>query len=169
METNKSKYPLSIPFLCHIIVERQRFNKIRLTACQKRSSVLSDKVMRRSRGKDFEKLVKIEQAWDNLYEATKIQCKNYSKIISYVRKHIKAKIEWGTTSNVLSFTTVDGNRYKFSEMGKMSQSFVMDEMLFPELKVDLPHEIAEMENRFNALNHITKEFRKYVRDRYPAS
>lgn len=162
--SSQSKYPLSIPFLCKAIVERQKFNHLRLSSVQKVSQIRNDRVFARAHG-EREKVNKLLKEWDSLYEKLKPMCKNYSTIISYVRKQLGVRINWGTTSNIISFQTKDGGLITADEMEKMSQSFVLDELLFPELKVELPHSIEAVQKKYNALNYVTKEVRKNVKSK----
>lgn len=157
-----SDYPISLPFLCYVINERQRLNKLRLSSCQKTNAIAHpgyyDKVFNREDTKKAQLLFSNE--FNKLYEELKVECKKFSKIISQVRKELKAKIEWGTTSNVIAVLTSDGIEVTAKEMDALVQNYKMDEMLFPELKVELPTDIEAYENRYKSINYALKEYKK---------
>jgi hypothetical protein len=162
MKQTTSDYPISLPFLCYVITERQRLNKLRLSSCQKTNNIshpgYHDKVFGHKDNKKAQILFSAE--FSRLYEELKTECKKFSKIITEVRKGLDAKIEWGTTANVISVDMPDGTTVLAKEMSALVQGYKMDEMLFPELKVELPTDIEALENRYKSVNYALKEFKK---------
>ena len=99
-----------------------------------------------------------------MYEELKEECKKFSKIITEVRKNLGAKIEWGTTANVVAVNMPDGTEILADEMEALVQNYKMDELLFPELKVELPTDINALENKYKSINYALKEFKKRAKE-----
>lgn len=149
--------PTSIPFLCHLIVERQRINRVRLSSTQNSNYVFRA-------GEDWKldmaTASKLSRAYSDLYEDCKKVCKEFTALMSYVARECGASMDWGSTHQVRQIEISETNKIKPEEMEKLAQSYVMDEMLFPELKVALPTDPAIYEKRYEALKSAEKELKR---------
>lgn len=154
----KFDVPTSIPFLCHLIVERQRINRVRLSATNNTNMVI------RGAQETFNLSSKVAntlaKAYDELYDDCKKVCKDYSAIMSYVARECGARMDWGTCQQVKMIELSETHRITIEEMETQAQSYIMDIMLFPELKITLPANPEDFEKRYEALKTAEKELKK---------
>lgn len=154
----KFDVPTSIPFLCRLIVERQRINKVRLSATQNTNYVIKAAQV------DFTLNTKtagvLAKAYDELYEDCKRVCKEFSAIMSYVARECGVSMDWGTCHQVKEIRLSETHRIKPAEMQEQAQLYLMDEMLFPELKIQLPADPDAFRKRYDALKAAEKELKK---------
>lgn len=135
------KAPVTLPFLCYAISERQKINRIRFNAhaLQKKATP--------------ELRVKLAL----LYSDCQTEMKKMTKVISYVKKQLGAETRWGSSCNIVHVKW-GNSTYEPKHIERIAENHLLDKCILPELDTfELPASAELMQARYDVLKREHKE------------